>query len=155
MIRRFGEPVLRDQKYALRHGVYAILLRGRDILMTHQAEPEPEFQLPGGGIDPGESPLQALYREVHEETGWSIVAPRRIGAFRRFVYMPEYDKWAEKLCAVYIARPGLRRGPPTEPGHSAIWISVADAVPLLGNAGDRHFLKMVSDQLGTLASCRP
>lgn len=147
MIRRFGEPPVRGQRYGIRHGVYAVLLRDRDVLLTHQAEPEPEFQLPGGGIDPGESPLRALHREVGEETGWMIAAPRRIGAFRRFVYMPEYDKWAEKLCAVYLARPTRRLGPPTEPGHRAVWMPIAAAAPLLGNDGDRHFLDLVRRDL--------
>lgn len=141
MIRRFGEPLVRGQRYGIRHGVYAVLLRGREALITHQAEPEPEFQLPGGGIDPGESPLRALHREVWEETGWSIALPRRLGAFRRFVYMPEYDKWAEKLCANYLARPVRRLSAPSEPGHEAIWMPAAEAVPLLGNDGDRHFLE--------------
>lgn len=139
MIRRFGEPPVRGQGYRLRHGVYAVLVLGRDLLLTHQAEPEPEFQLPGGGIDPGESPLHALHREIFEETGWSIAAPRRIGAFRRFAYMPEYDRWAEKLCTIYAARPVRRLGPPSEVGHAAVWVPVAAACRLLGNAGDRHF----------------
>ena len=71
MIRRYGEPVVAGQIYRRRPGVYAILLRGDDILLTHQAEPDNEFQLPGGGIDPGEHPLPALHREVMEETGIS------------------------------------------------------------------------------------
>jgi 8-oxo-dGTP diphosphatase len=108
--------------------------------MTHQAAPDPEFQLPGGGIDTGESPLHALHREVHEETGWSIADPRRIGAFRRFVYMPDYDKWAEKLCTIYVARPVMRHGPPSEVGHTAMWLPIRDAPQLLGNPGDQHFL---------------
>jgi 8-oxo-dGTP diphosphatase len=140
MIRRFGEPVLRGKRYSLRHGVYAVLLRGPNVLVTHQSSPKPEFQLPGGGIDPGESPLQALNREVHEETGWSIAYPRRIGAFRRFVYMPEYDKWAEKLCSIYVAWPARQHGKPIEKGHSAVWMPTRVAAIVLGNAGDRHFL---------------
>ena len=54
MIRRFGEPVKHGQKYTRRPGAYVILIREGSILLTHQAEPTPEFQLPGGGIDPGE-----------------------------------------------------------------------------------------------------
>ena len=140
MIRRFGEPVTRGRRHVLRHGAYAVLLRGDRVLVTHQAEPLPEYQLPGGGIDPGESPLRALHREVWEETGWSIATPRRIGAFRRFTYMPEYDLWAEKLCTIYRAWPVRPLGPPSEPGHSAHWMDVAQAADLLGNSGDRHFL---------------
>jgi 8-oxo-dGTP diphosphatase len=124
----------------MRHGAYAVLLAGRDILVTYQDEPEPEVQLPGGGIDPGESPLQALRREVYEETGWCIATPLRLGAFRRFAYMPEYDLWAEKLCAIYLARPARKLSEPTEPGHSAIWMDAREAAEVLANDGDRRFL---------------
>lgn len=140
MIRRFGEAPRVGIRYRLRPGVYAVLLRGREILVTHQSEPEPELQLPGGGIDPGESALRALHREVFEETGWIIAQPRRLGAFRRFTYMPEYGFWAEKLCVIYLARPVRPMGPPSEPGHRAIWMTPERAARDLGNAGDRHFV---------------
>lgn len=140
MIRRYGEPVKAGIRYKRRPGVYAVLLRGDSILATHQADPVPEFQLPGGGIDPGEHPIAALHREVIEETGWKISIRRRIGAFRRFTYMPEYDLWAEKVCTIYLAQPILRLGPPSEPGHSAVWLPLDQALGLLGNPGDRALL---------------
>ncbi|MCA3487140.1 MAG: NUDIX hydrolase [Rhodobacter sp.] len=140
MIRRYGEPLKPGQRYRRRPGVYAVLLRGGSVLTTFQVAPEPEFQLPGGGIDAGEHPVAALHREVIEETGWRIDVIRRIGAFRRFTYMPEYDLWAEKLCAVYLARPVLRLGPPSEAGHTAVWLPVNEAVARLGNPGDRAML---------------
>ena len=143
MIRRFGESVRLGQKYRVRHGVYAVLIRDGDVLITHQSEPQPEFQLPGGGIDPGESPIRALHREVYEETGWSIAGPRRLGAFRRFTYMSEYDKWAEKLCTIYLARPVRRLGPPSEAGHLALWVPASQAAAILDNAGDQHFAAMI------------
>ena len=140
-MRRFGEPVRRDIRYLARPGAYAILLRGSEMLVTFQADPEPEIQLPGGGIDPGEQPIAALHREVYEETGWSISTPRRIGAYRRFAYMPEYDKWAEKVAHVYIARPISRLSAPTEPGHAAFFLPVRMAVDRIASAGERHFLR--------------
>jgi 8-oxo-dGTP diphosphatase len=140
MIRRYGEAVKSGQRYIRRPGVYAILLDGDHILATHQAEPVPEFQLPGGGIDPGEQPIPALHREVFEETGWKIAVTRHLGVFRRFTYMPDYEIWAEKLCSVYLARPVLRLGPPSEAGHTAVWLPVRDAMTRLGNAGDRAML---------------
>ena len=146
MIRRFGEPVQAGQSYRRRPGVYAVLMRGKDILTTHQAEPEPEFQLPGGGIEAGEHPIAALHREVREETGWKIAISRRIGTFRRFTYMPEYDLWAEKLCTVYLGRPVCRLGPPSEPGHPAVWMSASQALLVLGNDGDRSMLALVAGQ---------
>jgi 8-oxo-dGTP diphosphatase len=141
MIRRFGDSVKTGQRYKLRPGAYGVLMRNGRVLLTHQAAPIPEFQLPGGGVDPGESAIAALHREVFEETGWSIARPIRIGAFRRFAYMPEYDLWAEKLCMIYAARPVSRHGPPSEPGHQAVWMAPNKAVDALGNDGDRHFLQ--------------
>jgi 8-oxo-dGTP diphosphatase len=140
MIRRYGEAVKAAQSYRRRPGVYAVLLRGDHILATHQAAPIPEFQLPGGGIDKGEQPIAALHREVFEETGWKIAVTRRLGAFRRFTYMPEYDLWAEKVCTVYLAFPVLRLGPPSEAGHTAVWLPVEEGLTLLGNEGDRGML---------------
>ena len=104
----------------------------------------PDLQLPGGGIDPGESPVAALHREVFEETGWRIATPRRIGAFRRFVYMPEYDLWAEKVCLIYQAQPVLQLGPPTEPDHQAMWIDLGLAGQMLGNGGDQYFAQKLA-----------
>jgi 8-oxo-dGTP diphosphatase len=140
MIPRYGDSKRLYQHYRRRPGVYAVLLQGNSILVTHQSAPVPEFQLPGGGIDPGEQPLPALHREVREETGWRIAIDRRIGAFRRFTYMPEYDLWAEKVCSVYLARPVRRLGPPTETGHLAIWLPVEEALVRLANPGDRAML---------------
>ncbi|MEO8241781.1 MAG: NUDIX hydrolase [bacterium] len=148
MIRRYGEPVKPGQKYRRRAGVYGVLLDGEAVLLTHQAAPVPEFQLPGGGIDPGENPIAALHREVYEETGWHIGPVRHVGTYRRFTYMPEYDKWAEKLCTIFIARPTLRMGPPTEAGHTAIWAPVAAALQLVTNEGDLAMLIRALGQAG-------
>ena len=141
MIIRVGEPPQPKQRYVRRAGAYAILPLGNGLLLTHQDEPEPEIQLPGGGIDPGESPISALHREVFEETGWHIARPRRLGAFRRFAYMPEYDLWAEKICSVYVADPVRQISEPTEPGHTALWLDANSAGSALGNPGDRHFVR--------------
>ena len=141
MIRRFGEPVEIGRRYKSRPGAYAILFDGSDILLTFQDAPIPELQLPGGGIDLGESDLSALHREVLEETGWGISNPVRLGAYRRFAFMPEYDLWAEKIAKIYLARPTFRKSDLLEAGHTAVWMTPHDAAKELSNAGDRHFLK--------------
>ncbi|MCL3881620.1 NUDIX hydrolase [Marivita sp. GX14005] len=145
-MRRFDDPPERGRRYRFRMGAYAILPGPRGVLITRQDGQEREYQLPGGGIDPGESPVQALAREVREETGWTIAEPRRLGAYRRFTFMPEYDIWAEKLCLIYMARPILRRGPPSEPDHTALWLPQRDALRWLSNSGDRDFLRRHGSQ---------
>lgn len=139
-MRRYGAAPRRNKVYRRRPGVYAVLIDGGEVLLTHQAAPEPEYQLPGGGIDAGEHPLAALHREVAEETGWRIGGVRRLGGYRRFTYMPDYDLWAEKICLIYLARPVRRLGPPQEPGHSAVWTALPGAADLLASPGDREVL---------------
>ena len=147
MIKRFGEPPISNLKYTLRPGAYAILQHDDQVLLTFQDAPFSEFQLPGGGIDPNENILPALRREVMEETGYTIGAVTKVGTFRRFVHMPEYDIWAEKLCHIFYARPALRRGPPTEAGHTPHWVSKQQATDLVANTGDRHFLRRIFNAL--------
>jgi len=139
MIRRFGEPPQKGRHYHRRPGAYALLPREGKLLLTCQFDPDPDIQLPGGGIDPGESPLPALHREVLEETGWTVSSPRHFGSFRRFIFMPEYDLWAEKLCHIFLARPLRRLGPPREENHIALWMDPSEAVHKLCNPGDQHF----------------
>jgi 8-oxo-dGTP diphosphatase len=142
MIPHFGPPPLPRQKYRRRPGAYAILVRDGRLLLTHQQSPVPEFQLPGGGIDAGEQPVAALHREVFEETGWTMSAPRWLGCYRRFCFMPEYDIFAEKLCSIWVARPIQRLGPPSESGHSAHWFTPGDALDVLDDPGSRAMLRL-------------
>ena len=141
MIRRVGHAPDAGQRYVVRQGAYAILPLKDRVLLTCQLSDIVDVQLPGGGIDPGESPLQALHREVMEETGWRISRPRRLGAFRRFVFMPEYDIWAEKVCHIFLARPTRQTAEPSEPDHATLVLSPSEAVDMLGNDGDRMFVK--------------
>lgn len=141
MIPRLGPPPRLQTRYRLRPGAYAVLLRAGQVLLTFQQAPEPEFQLPGGGIDPGEGPVAALHREVFEETGWHISTPLHVGSYRRFCFMPDYDIFAQKLCSVWLARPVTRLGPPLEAGHAAHWLHPAEAMGLLPDPGSRMMLR--------------
>lgn len=141
MTPRHGSPPERGRHYRIRPGVYAVLPLGAQMLLTHQAEPQPELQLPGGGIDPGESLWTALHREVMEETGWRVSDLRRFSAFQRFVYMPDYGYWARKSQAIYVGRAVRAIGPPTEDWHIPLWMRPADAVKHLSVEGDRVMVK--------------
>ncbi len=72
-----AEPGVRFRRVAS----YAVV-RDRDrVLMTELASDTPApgtWTLPGGGLDPGESPGQAVLREVLEETAHELVGPRLI-----------------------------------------------------------------------------
>lgn len=154
MTPRFGEPPHPARPYRRRPGAYAILWRDGRLLLTHQQAPVPEFQLPGGGIDPGEHPLAALHREVAEETGWTIGGARFLWAYRRFCFMPDYNMHAEKRCQIWVARPILRLSDPTEPGHGAHWMTPAEAMAHLVDPGSRAALTRWM-RLGGVSGRRP
>ena len=142
-MRRVGESIRPGIRYGARPGAYAAMIRGDEILLTFQEGDAPNLQFPGGGIDPGEHPIPALHREVMEETGWTMAFPRRLGSFRRFNWMPDYDRWAEKICTLYLAHPVRRVGPPTEAGHHAVWMKLEDARAELDPRVGAHLLDLL------------
>ena len=55
-----------------RVAAYAVILRDDQILLSRLSPhitPDELWTLPGGGLDHGEDPRDAVVREVHEETG--------------------------------------------------------------------------------------
>ncbi|MEJ6393084.1 NUDIX hydrolase [Gymnodinialimonas sp. 2305UL16-5] len=140
MNRRFGAWPAPQHIYRTRPGAYVIIDAGDCLLASFQERPIPELQLPGGGIDPGESTIPALHREVMEETGYRIHGLRRLGMCHRYTYMPDYDRYAHKQCHIYAARLGTRISEPTEPGHTAVFLPWDAAMERLAVSGDRHFV---------------
>ena len=56
----------------------AVICRGEEVLLVSQRGPdqaEPHWALPGGLVEPGELLVDALAREVKEETGLKMVDP--------------------------------------------------------------------------------
>jgi 8-oxo-dGTP diphosphatase len=55
-----------------RLSVYAFVVDEGRVLLTQVSERDPDaghWTLPGGGVDWGEHPIDALHRELYEETG--------------------------------------------------------------------------------------
>lgn len=74
-----------DQRFRTRASAYAVATDDDRLLLTLLSEASPTFlpglwHLPGGGIDPGEQPEEALAREVHEETGLTLRSARLLTA---------------------------------------------------------------------------
>jgi 8-oxo-dGTP diphosphatase len=65
-------------------GTFALLLDDDgSVLCVRQNYPPHEWTLPGGRVEPKESPLAALHREILEETGCRIAIERYVGTYAR------------------------------------------------------------------------
>ena len=74
-----GERVHPHQRTA----AYGVVTSVRGLLLTELSERTSapgRWTLPGGGLDPGESPVEALHREVWEESGQRIERVRLLEA---------------------------------------------------------------------------
>ena len=70
-----------------RDSARSIILRGGKVAMVHSLKYD-YFKFPGGGIEKGEDPMDAMMRETREETGL-IVIP---GTVREYGYVHRIQK---------------------------------------------------------------
>ena len=72
---------MREASRTQRLGAYAVVVHDDRILLTRISPigyPAGTWTLPGGGVDHGESPHDAVVRELHEETGTAALTSRLV-----------------------------------------------------------------------------
>ena len=76
----------------LRQKVRAVIAntKGEVLLIRPHGYAEHEWTLPGGGVEAGESPVEAMRRELAEELGLACEEPEQLPVGNRFVYSAEY-----------------------------------------------------------------
>jgi 8-oxo-dGTP pyrophosphatase MutT (NUDIX family) len=112
------------------------LVRDGQVLTVRKAG-STRFMLPGGKIDPGETPREAAIREVMEEVGIDVSAHRdALGQFHD-VAANEPGSWVDATVFVAHLDPGHAPAPLAEIEEQR-WLAVhddlpADLAPLLRN----------------------
>lgn len=109
-----------------RPGAYGVVRRDGNVLLIWDQEDE-KWYFPGGGIEAGESPEEALAREVTEETGFRLLSCTEL------VFAEQVTaEGVTKECHFFLADVD-----DTEPGpaeHESVWTPLADAAGRMENA---------------------
>jgi 8-oxo-dGTP diphosphatase len=110
-------------------GAYALIHDAEDRVLLVRAA-NGHFYLPGGRIEPGETPEQALAREVEEECGWSIRVTAPLGeAFQPILggsVMLRATYWQAEVTGLVHE----------DPEHQMLWTPRAEAASRLHRAAD-------------------
>ncbi|ODP96158.1 MULTISPECIES: NUDIX hydrolase [Salinivibrio] len=126
---------LEDKAIIKRNAARAIALDGDEILLMYTARYD-DYSLPGGGMDEGETPEQAMIRELEEETGAQQIRDiRPFGCFEE--YRPWYRDGADvmhMLSYCFYCRVDRDLGTPTfehyeiNNGMRPVWVSIDHAI---------------------------
>lgn len=79
-----------------------------------------EWELPGGMIDPGETPRQAAIRELHEETGYEVEQLAFAG-YARFAFGAEQRPEYAAVFTAHTPPPQRRDFVPNEEISAVCW----------------------------------
>ncbi len=137
-----AEAVVSEETGPVRHrhtGAYAVVVHdGRVLLVAKSRGPYTgSWDLPGGGIEFGETPEAALRREVTEETGLTVTAAYLLTALSnrvRYRGASGVDEDIHHLGVLYRVEVDptqpLLEGPDGQDSHGARWLAL-DALPSL------------------------
>jgi len=114
---------------------------------TAKARPKPVLCLPKGLVDPGEKPVDAAVREVHEETGVTAVPITKLGD-SKYVYVRSWSDGERvfKIVSFYLLRYVSGRIDDIAPEMRievarARWVRLEDALSLLAYKGEKDIAR--------------
>jgi 8-oxo-dGTP diphosphatase len=115
--------------YIDRPGAYAVIednYRQVAVIKTSNG-----YFLPGGGIDSGETDIEALKREIIEEIGYQVSELVEIGEAVEFINADAEGKYYRIHSSFYKVRIDSKIGEVFEKDHQLVWLLQEDALKLL------------------------
>ena len=137
----FGEKIA-GQWYEPRPGSYALIFNEAGLVALMQTDRG--FYLPGGGAEPGETPAEALQRELYEESGYGIAVGKQIGLAVDYIFAQNEGKYYEIQSVFLRASLGERLKASGEQEHNLVWCQVLEAQTLLRRPSQKWALQKIS-----------
>ncbi len=132
-VQRLSDPAPRLVHPTRQRGAYGLVFDHQGKILVVRTG-SGRCYLPGGRMEPGETPREALGREVAEECGWSAEVGRAICEQEQPIFGGRVSLrasyWRTRLVSPLA----------TQPEHEAIWLSPPEATACLHRASDRAAL---------------
>jgi 8-oxo-dGTP diphosphatase len=129
---QFGAPEP-GHAYPDRPAAFGILVRGEEIALVEVTTPgKPLWRdLPGGGIDPGESPEEAVVREFGEETGLKVAPGETFLRADQFFINGDGDRFNVRGVFMTATLLGEDEHLKVEDDHQLIWRTPLEAIRIV------------------------
>ena len=137
-VRRWGVWLV-EPRFMVTVGAVILDERGRVMLLNHEFRTGSGWGIPGGFIERGEQPLEALRRELHEEVGVELDAPELVHV--RTLHRPQQVE-IHFRCRV---RAGVRATPQSMEINSVGWFDADDLPPELSEDQRRIIKHALAD----------
>lgn len=136
----YDNPAVTAFALVERDGRYLVLERGQEPYRG-------SWELPGGFVETGESPAEAVAREIFEETGLRVATPSIIGT-----YTSRYgDDGKQTVDVAFHCQAPHGDLSLSAESSDAAWVSI-EQMPPLAFAGERSAFKEFKRKLGSASS---
>ena len=131
-----------------RVALYGVLVEDRKVLLANTRVPSGLItNFPGGGLELGEAPLEAVPREFREETGLHVEVKELLFCSQQFQQNPEYP--TEQLMHIYyrVERSGGALIDGNDDDVAGVsWVALAELPGMRILAPDLEFIRHHSFQ---------
>lgn len=121
------------REYRDRPAAFGIVERGGKIALVRVDKPKhPAWRdLPGGALDPGETPEAAVVREYGEETGLEVAIGRAFAAADQYFVNTDGEAFDNRATFFTLELRGQDERLKIEDDHTLVWVEPHEALATL------------------------